>query len=318
MITLPFDPNVHLGPVQLAWHGIFTAVGIFFGVALPVRLLRGRVSEDALYAVATPAVIGGIIGARLFHVIDCWSLCGYDTNPLLIPQIWTGGIAIMGAVIVGALTGYVIAVRRGDIPIGGTADAAAAGIGIGMAIGRIGDIINGEHRAAHANLPWSVIYVNPQTLGERGIPVHPEVAYELIMLVAIVVVQVWLWSRIDARRVPAGVEFAVGLLAYAIGRFFLSYLRLDPTYLFGLRGAQILGIIACGHRPWHPHPRVCGRASGQRATGPDAGTAPLMQVCRSSSHDRRLVYVSDVRLHGCPSRDGRGQHHLRRSQGGSR
>jgi len=128
-LNLPFDPNVHLGPFQVAWHGIFTAVGIFFGVWLPVRILRGRVSEDAIYALATPAVIGGIVGARLFHVIDCWSLCGYDTNPLLIPQIWTGGIAIMGAVIVGALTGYVIAVRRGDIPIGGTADAAAAGIG---------------------------------------------------------------------------------------------------------------------------------------------------------------------------------------------
>src|SRR5205814_537081 len=62
-LNLPFDPNVHVGPIQLAWHGIFTAVGIFFGVWLPVRVLRGRVSEDALYAVATPAVVGGLRGA---------------------------------------------------------------------------------------------------------------------------------------------------------------------------------------------------------------------------------------------------------------
>src|SRR5713226_9430950 len=60
VIQIPFDPNVHIGPITLAWHGIFTAVGIFFGVWLPLRLLRGKINEEDGWAVATWGVVGGI------------------------------------------------------------------------------------------------------------------------------------------------------------------------------------------------------------------------------------------------------------------
>jgi prolipoprotein diacylglyceryltransferase len=228
-------------------------VGIFFGVWLPVRLLRGRVAEDALYAVATPAVIGGIIGARAFHVIDCWSLCGYDTNPWLIPQIWTGGIAIMGAVVVGAITGYVIAVRRGDIPIGAGADAAAPGIGLGMAIGRIGDIINGEHHAVPCGPPGiCVTYDHPDSLGQGpafGVgdarysagPVHLAVGYEMLWDLAGVAIALLL-RRQFAGRAPEGRIFWVWLAFQSIGRFGISFLRIDKPDLFGLYQAQLVAI----------------------------------------------------------------------------
>ena len=253
-LNLPFDPNVHLGPLQLAWHGIFTAVGIFFGVWLPVRLLRGRVAEDALYAVATPAVIGGIIGARLFHVVDCWSACGYDVNPWLIPQIWTGGIAIMGAVVAGVITGYVVAVRRGDVPIGASADAAAAGIGIGMAIGRIGDIINGEHHAVPCGLPGiCVTYDHPDSLGQgpafgpgdtrySADPVHLAVGYELLWDLAGVVLAIVLRRRL-AGRVPEGRIFWIWLAFQSFGRFSISFLRIDKPDLFGLYQAQLVSLV---------------------------------------------------------------------------
>ena len=84
MIELPFDPNVHIGPITLAWHGIFTAVGIFFGAALALRLIRDRVSEDDGYAVATWGVVGGILGARVVHVID--HLPFYLEHPEQIPR----------------------------------------------------------------------------------------------------------------------------------------------------------------------------------------------------------------------------------------
>ena len=253
-LNLPFDPNVHFGPFQLAWHGIFTAVGIFFGVALPVRLLRGRVPEDSLYAVATPAVIGGIIGARLFHVIDCWSLCGYDKDPLLIPQIWTGGIAVMGAVVVGAIVGYVIAIRRGDIPIGATADVAAAGIGIGMAIGRIGDIINGEHHAVSCGPAGiCVTYDHPDSLGQgpaygpgdprySADPVHLAVGYEMLWDLAGVALAIVLRRRF-ARRAPEGRVFWIWLAFQSFGRLVISFLRIDKADLFGLYQAQLVSIV---------------------------------------------------------------------------
>jgi phosphatidylglycerol:prolipoprotein diacylglycerol transferase len=115
---------------------------------------------------------------------------------------------------------------------------------LGLAIGRIGDIINGEHLAIPSGLPWAVEYINLHTLGQRGLAVHPEVAYELLMLLAIVAAQVLLWRLPRFRDLAPGAEFAAGMLAYAVGRFFLSYLRINPNYIFGLREAQLLGIVA--------------------------------------------------------------------------
>ncbi|MBI3522454.1 MAG: prolipoprotein diacylglyceryl transferase [Chloroflexi bacterium] len=244
VITIGLDPNIHLGPLTLAWHGIFTAVGIFFGVWLPVRLLHDRVPEDRIYHVATWGVVAGIIGARLFHVIDRWDF--YATHPELIPAIWTGGIAVWGSVFGGLLGGF-IAARRVGFPIGGGADAAAPGIALGFAIGRIGDIINGEHHSiACSGLPWCVGYSFPAEdggLGQIG-PVHPAVAYELIYDAALVGLSLLL-RRFFAGRVPEGRIFWIWTILYGFGRFLISFLRIDdPAPLLNLRQDQIIGLIA--------------------------------------------------------------------------
>ncbi|HEX4744047.1 MAG TPA: prolipoprotein diacylglyceryl transferase [Candidatus Limnocylindria bacterium] len=247
MIEIPFDPNLHLGPLAISWHGIFTAVGIFFGVALPVRLLRGRVSEDDAYAIATWGVVGGIIGARLLHVFD--RLDFYLREPLQIFAIWTGGIAVWGAVIGGALSGYYIALRR-KIAIGNTADAAVSGVGLGLAIGRIGDIINGEHHATDCVTGICVGYTHPDTLGQPG-PVHLAIGYEMIYVLATVALALWLYLRRDAspegsgtrRALPPGSIFWLWALLYGLGRFVISFLRIaDPTSILGLRQDQLVGL----------------------------------------------------------------------------
>ena len=247
MIEIPFDPNLHLGPLAVSWHGIFTAVGIFFGVALPVRLLRGRVSEDDAYAIATWGVVGGIIGARLLHVFD--RLDFYLREPLQILAIWTGGIAVWGAVIGGALSGYYIALRR-KVAIGNTADAAVSGLGLGLAIGRIGDIINGEHHATDCLTGICVGYTHPDTLGQPG-PVHLAIGYEMIYVLATVALALWLYLRRDAspagsairRAFPPGSIFWLWALLYGLGRFVISFLRIaDPTSILGLRQDQLVGL----------------------------------------------------------------------------
>jgi phosphatidylglycerol:prolipoprotein diacylglycerol transferase len=252
-MELPFDPEIHLGPIALAWHGIFTAVGIFFGVWLAIRLLRGRVGEDAAYAVATWGVIGGIIGARIVHVADRWDF--YSLHPEQIPMIWTGGIAVWGAGIGGALVGLVVAYRRGDIPIGATADAAAAGIGLGFGLGRIGDIINGEHLALPCgdDAGICVAYTDPATLGQgpeiqgrpfsgaawEG-PVHLPVAYEMVWDLAGVGLVLLLRRVLGA---PEGRIFWIWLITYAIGRLWFGYMRVgDPTPILGLRQDQLIAL----------------------------------------------------------------------------
>ena len=252
MIEIPFDPNIHLGPLAISWHGIFTAVGIFFGVALPVRLVRGRVSEDDAYAIATWGVVGGIIGARLLHILD--RLDFYLREPLQIFAIWTGGIAVWGAVIGGAIAGYAVALRR-KVAIGNTADAAVSGLGLGLAIGRIGDIINGEHHATDCVTGICVGYTFPREqggLGQPG-PVHLAVGYEMIYVLAIVGFALWLYLRREAS--PAGSRLREALrpgtifwawtFLYGLGRFVISFLRIaDPTSILGLRQDQLVGLLA--------------------------------------------------------------------------
>lgn len=258
MIVIDLDPNLHLGPLTLAWHGIFTAVGIAFGVWLATKLVMARVSEADATAVATWGVVGGIIGARLFHVFDCWSGCtgipgGYSANPWLIPQIWTGGIAIWGAFVGGVLGGLIVALRRGTVPIGFTADGAAPGIALGFAIGRIGDIINGEHHsiACQSPLGLCVEFTNPATLGQGPNfavddwryspgPVHLVVAYDMAWNIIGVIGAL----ALRGRRLPDGLIFWLYALWYAVGRFLLGYLRVgDPNYAFDLREDQVMGLL---------------------------------------------------------------------------
>ena len=248
MIEIGWDPNIHIGPITLAWHGIFTAVGIFFGVWLPVRLLRGRVPEDQAYSIATWGVAGGIIGARLFAVVDRWDF--YSAHLEQISQIWTGGIAVWGAAFGGVLVGFIVAVRR-RFPIGAGADAAAAGIALGFAIGRIGDIINGEHHAiACGGLPWCVGYSFPAELGGLGQPgpVHPAVAYDLLVNLAIVGVTLLLRSALVGRP-PEGRIFWIWAILYGANRFVEGFLRIDdPTPILGLRQDQLIGfaVVSAG------------------------------------------------------------------------
>jgi prolipoprotein diacylglyceryl transferase len=246
VIVIDLDPNIHLGPITLAWHGIFTAVGIFFGVWLSVKLVMARVSEADANAVAFWGVVGGIVGARIFHVADCWTACasvpdGYVNHLELIPQIWTGGIAVWGAAFGGVLGGLIVALRRGTVPIGFGADAAAPGISLGFAIGRIGDIINGEHHATACDAPFGICvgYTNPSTLGQPG-PVHLAVAYDMAWTSLGVA-----WSlALRGRGLPEGLIFWLWMGWYAIGRIGLGFLRVgEPNYAFNLREDQAIGIL---------------------------------------------------------------------------
>lgn len=248
MIDLPFDPNLtFLGPFTLSWHGIFSVVGIVAGVWLAIRLAGARIPEERAYSIATWGVVGGIVGARLFHVVDQWHL--YANDPLQVFAIWNGGIAIRGAVTGGVLAGYFRALQL-KAPIGFAADAAAPGIALGTAIGRIGDIINGEHHAVGcADLPWCVRYTHAATLGQgpyHAPPagfgyVHPAVAYEMVILLGVVALLLALRPRFVGPS-PEGRLFWLFMGLYGLEGFLVSFLRLDAIWFLGLRQAQLVSL----------------------------------------------------------------------------
>src|SRR5688572_5913018 len=114
------------------------------GGVVSIRCARYLVRDERIYPFAIAVVIGGLIGARIAHVTDNWAL--YANDPLEALKFWSGGIGTMGAPIGSTITGY-LAARWLRLPIGFMFDISVIGIALGEAIGRIGDIINGEHHS---------------------------------------------------------------------------------------------------------------------------------------------------------------------------
>src|SRR5687767_4630622 len=178
-IAINIDPNLaQLGPFVLSWHGLFSAIGVIAGVTIGVRVAaESGADEEGSYNLALWSVAGGIVGARLFHVVDNWGY--YAANPIQIVMINEGGIAVYGAVVGGFLTGTLYAMRT-KLAVAKVAAGGAIGFMLGQAIGRIGDVINGEHHGTPTDAPYGVVYTHPNTLGEPGLPVHLAVGYEMV------------------------------------------------------------------------------------------------------------------------------------------
>ena len=246
-MVINIDPNlVVLGPFVLSWHGLFSAVGLGAGIWIAVRLLQGSVvPEDEVMTTAFWCTIGGLVGARLFHVVDQWPY--YAQRPLQILMLNEGGIAIYGAIIGGAVGGAIYArVRR--LPLGLLADAGGVGLILGQAIGRIGDVINGEHHGTHLpdSHPLAVSYTHPNTLGEPAVPNHLAVGYEMVADLAIYGLLLGLWGRLPR----TGMLFWLYLLLYSVARFFISYFRQDTLVAFGLTQAQLVAIGSAAIAIW--------------------------------------------------------------------
>ena len=264
VISIPFDPDIiRRAGFVLSWHGFFTVVAVAVAVYLTWRWgRRDGLNGDAILSVATWCIIGGIIGARILHVIDFWDDL-YRHDPVRVIYFWSGGIAIFGAYLGGFAGGAAYILLRNapwlhrlcdhwplrwtgmhrpfpELPsVAHLADVAAPALLIALAIGRIGDVINGEHWSSFTDLPWGWVYTDPDSLGYNRPPSHPAVAYELIFCL------LWagvLWLLRDRIR-PRGMLFALFFAGYSTGRFFISFLREERnTYIFGFNEAQLVAL----------------------------------------------------------------------------
>jgi phosphatidylglycerol---prolipoprotein diacylglyceryl transferase len=239
-IVIDLDPNLFkIGAFLITWHGVFAVLGILAGARLGLWLLS-KDGVDVTHGADGVAwmVVVGLIGARLLYVWENFKL--FSGNLVRIFFITEGGISQWGGLF-GAMAGAYIWARRSKISYWKLLDAAGAAAMIGLAIGRIGDVINGEHHGTPTNLPWGVEYVNANTLGQPGQVVQPEVAYEMILTLAILAAIFPFHQRLKA-RLPDGVLGLTYLGLYGVGRFFLSYFRTDPAVFAGLRQAQLASL----------------------------------------------------------------------------
>jgi phosphatidylglycerol---prolipoprotein diacylglyceryl transferase len=237
-IFINVDPTiVRLGHFSLRWYGLFIGLAIVAAFLVALREARRKgVAEDDVYGLGIWAVLGGILGARLLHVIDRWP--DYAQDPTAILAIQNGGLAIYGAILGGVAAGAIYA-RRHGLSIGRMADLAAPAIVLGQAIGRIGCLINGDALGAPTNLPWGVVYLNPEAMAPNlGVAYHPTPAYEMIGDVLIFAL---LW-RLRRRVKTEGVLFLVYLALYSTLKFAATLVRQEVVWLGGLQEAQLVSM----------------------------------------------------------------------------
>jgi len=246
-----------IGPLYVYYYGIILMLGAIAAAFLAEREAHrrgqsGGIVWDALIWV----LIGGIIGARIWHILTpppSMQAAGittqyYLTHPLDILMTWRGGLGIPGAVIGGVIALYLFC-RKRSLDFTLWADVAAPALALGQAIGRWGNFVNQEVYGAPADLPWAIFIAPQNRLPEftNEAYYHPLFLYESLWSLASVVLMLWL-SRRFADWLISGDIFLVYLILYPVGRFLLEFLRLDSAVVAGVNANQtvmaIVGVAA--------------------------------------------------------------------------
>lgn len=186
--------------------------------------------------------LAGLIGARLWFVALNWTY--FAENPSEILAIWLGGQSIQGGVFLGVIAGFLLWLKeKENLPsFGDFADAIAPGLTLGQAVGRWGNFFNIEAFGSPTSLPWG-LYVPAGQRPEAFLKdsfFHPTFAYESIYLVFMAGVSLLLPRFI---KLKAGSVFALYVLLYSLGRFFLEMQRTDSLMLMGFPAAQGLALF---------------------------------------------------------------------------
>ena len=240
-----------LGPLHVRFYGIILMLGAVAGAWLATREAKRRgYNPEIVWDLLTYLLIGGIIGARVWHILTPPPSSGiiaswYFTHPLDALAIWKGGLGIPGAVIGGLIVLYFYA-RRHKLDFAEWTDIVAPSIALGQAIGRWGNFFNQELYGAPTGLPWK-IYIDPQhrLAGFSEVEYyHPLFLYESLWNLANMFLLLWV-SRRFADRLKKGDLFLVYLIAYPVGRFLLDFLRLDASRVAGININQtVMAVVA--------------------------------------------------------------------------
>ncbi len=238
-IIINIDPVIfRLGHLELRWYSLAILLAVVAAILITAHLGKKKeIATEHIYSLALWVVLGGIVGARLFHVIDHWE--HYINNPLQI--LGFQGLAIWGALAGGGLA-LIIYARTRHLPFGRLVDVVAPGLLVAQIIGRFGCIVNGDAYGGITSVPWAFIYVNPGSSIPSslfGMPTHPYPVYEMLWN-TIALLIIW---RLGRHFKKDGLVFLSYLSFYSLGRFVLSFVRQENLTLWGFQQAQVIALL---------------------------------------------------------------------------
>ncbi len=240
----------------LYYYGVIIMTGALLGGWLSAREAARRGHDpEVVWDLLIWLVIGGVIGARLWHVFTpSPSLIAqgvdtmyYLTHPLDLINLRKGGLGIPGAVIGGAVALYFFT-RQRKMNFFEWTDIAAPSLALGQAIGRWGNFFNQELYGAPTDLPWK-LFIDPahRLAGYQEVEYyHPLFLYESLWNLGNMFLLLWLARRFKA-VLKTGDLFLTYLVVYPVGRFLLDFLRLDASQVGGVNANQTaMAVVAVG------------------------------------------------------------------------
>ncbi|MFI5056424.1 MAG: prolipoprotein diacylglyceryl transferase [Actinomycetota bacterium] len=258
-------------------HGLFIAIGFMLGAWLFGRIAVARgVEERAISSIVLWSLIGAIVGARFFYVVAHWS--EFAPWPVVALLIGMGGISLLGG-IAGATIANAINIRRFGLRFFQVADALAAPLALGIAVGRIGDLIIGDHLGKPTSwlLAWRYSggtvappfeclqeFCQAPLQGDRlqtlersgsklldstgaviasGVGVHQTALYDMLLAWGLFAL-LWWFTKRSRREGLAALVFAI---YYGCCRLLEDFLRIDKRFgpLTGSQWTALTVVVVC-------------------------------------------------------------------------
>jgi len=232
-------PYLHVGPLELPTFGLMVATGLMVAAYILQADFRRRAIRADAFLIICIAGVAGIVGARLYHVLESPAEFFADPWPMIYSRFgfaWFGGF-------LGGFAALLLLAWREKIPTLAFLDACSPAACVGYAIGRIGCLLSGDgDYGIPTDLPWGMSFPNGVVpTAER---VHPTPLYEFFIWMLIAYV---LW-RVGAsalqRKKGSGLVFCGYLLLTGVARFLVETIRINPRSFLGMSNAQAASVLS--------------------------------------------------------------------------
>lgn len=228
------DPVLlHLGPLQIRYYGLFYALGfvlLYLFLKHAVKQKKIALQEHDVDTLLLYLMLGTVLGARLGEILF-YNASYYFAYPLEIFAVWKGGLSFHGGLI-GIILAALLFCRQKKISFFALADVVVLPAAFALALGRLGNFMNGELYGRITAFPWGVQF--PGVDGFR----HPSQLYEAAK--NLVIAGILLWQGKKQRK--EGYMFGLFLLLYGVLRFVVEFVREPQIFVGPLTMGQALSV----------------------------------------------------------------------------
>lgn len=224
------------GHFGLRSYGVVVALSFFVGLWLSTKEARRKgIDPRLIQDFAVYALLGGIIGARLYFILFS-DPAFYLKNPWEIFAVWHGGIGVIGSLFGGALVALWYCWKKG-ISFWKLGDTLTPGTALGQTVGQFACLFNGDSYGKPTDLPWAITHTDPRSLAPLNVPLHPIEIYEMAAYFMVFLI---VWSTRNKYRAD-GFAFFTYLSAYGVARYFIEFFRGHPAiFAWGIPAAQVI------------------------------------------------------------------------------